>query len=142
MQLGTYQNLEQQLDLTQQAITNTLNDPRGRWILNKEHNESRSEYAVTLQTETGPKHQIIDRTFIADGVRWIIDYKTSAPHNQLYIQNFLKEQAQIYYPQLEKYALAMRHQETSIPIRCALYFPCCLLGMRSTFACRMNKFLL
>ena len=61
------------------AITNTLTDKRGQWILDN-HQDSKSEFAITTTEKNKPKVLIIDRTFIDKNKnRWIIDYKTTYP---------------------------------------------------------------
>ena len=50
---------------------------------------------------------ILDRTFIdKNGIRWIIDYKTSR-HEGGGVDAFLDEQQQRYQPKLEQYAVLM-----------------------------------
>jgi len=107
----------------QQALQNVLQDPRGRWLLDQQHNEARSEFALaTLETAT-PVQVIIDRTFVDEhGVRWIIDYKTSST-SQESVEHFLQQEVQQYRPQLEQYAKIMRQIDPKPPIRLGLYFP-------------------
>ena len=65
---------------------------------------------------------VIDRTFIdEDGVRWIIDYKTSA-HEGAGRENFLEREKERYREQLERYARLMLQRDDR-PIRLGLYFP-------------------
>ncbi|SMN12017.1 ATP-dependent DNA helicase pcrA [uncultured Candidatus Thioglobus sp.] len=105
------------------ALSNTINDPRGQWLLLK-HQEAKNEYALTgLGWENGEILNIrIDRTFIdQQGIRWIIDYKLS-DHQGTDINQFLDQQQQRYRRQLEKYAWLMRLCEDR-PIKLGLYFP-------------------
>ena len=102
-----------------------LTDGRGRWILT-DHAESRCEYALTALVNDRPLNLIIDRTFIdAEGVRWIIDYKTGS-HEGGRTGEFLDREQERYRPQLERYAEVMRRLHPDPPIRLGLYFP--LLG--------------
>jgi len=64
---------------------------------------------------------VIDRTFVADGVRWIVDYKSGA-HLGGDLERFLSEERRRYLPQLERYARLMRGLDGR-PVRLALYFP-------------------
>ena len=62
---------------------------------------------------------MIDRTFIENGERWIIDYKTvrfepDAPESEL------KARAEIYRQQLERYAALFDGK--GLPIRKAVFF--------------------
>ena len=62
----------------------------GQWVLHS-HPDARSEWALMTLDGTRPQTHVIDRTFVVDGVRWIVDYKTtrddrasvSAYHDQL-----------------------------------------------------------
>lgn len=103
-----------------QMIENTLNDKRGKWIL-KSHLEAKSEYALTAQINGKFENLIIDRTFVAEGTRWIIDYKTTAlDKNDL--ENFLHHEQQKYLAKMQKYAHAIQHVDQR-PIKLGLYFP-------------------
>lgn len=113
------------------AIQNTLNDPRGRWILNSNHHDAQSEYPITLNKDGEIQHYFIDRTFVAEnGVRWIIDYKTSHyAENAIEIctnniEQFISQEKIKYTPQLNQYAKAMQLLENNKhPIQLGLYFP-------------------
>ena len=120
-QLG-YVDVNQGLQLMQQAIKLTLADQRGRWILSK-HKNAASELAITAKTHGNHQQFIIDRTFIdANEVRWIIDYKTSIP-NTPNIQEFLISEQKKYSEQLWNYAKIMQQLEPSQSIKLGLYFP-------------------
>ncbi|MGH9534311.1 MAG: UvrD-helicase domain-containing protein [Terriglobales bacterium] len=108
------------------AMAEVLADERGHWLL-AAHEDDRSEWALAGlevgSTAAGatPRHIRLDRSFIADGVRWIVDYKTSL-HEGGDLGRFLQEEQRRYRPQLETYATLLRADETR-PIRLALYFP-------------------
>lgn len=99
------------------AITNTLNDEKGRWIL-QNHTDSESEFRLTMNE----KNFIIDRTFVDEtGIRWIIDYKTSH-YVDSSLDNFLSREQKKYESQLWDYYQAIK-QIDSRPVRVGLYFP-------------------
>ena len=103
------------------ALENTLEDERGRWLLQR-HEHARSEYAVNTMRDGRLETGIIDRTFIdAEGVRWIVDYKTSR-HSGADVDAFLEQERLRYAPQLERYAFLIRGMETR-RVKVALYFP-------------------
>jgi len=105
-----------------QAVANTLADERGRWLLSAGHQDARSEYALSRFEGGRLVTGIIDRSFVdADGVRWIIDYKTSR-HRGTDVDAFLDRERARYTPQLERYADMMRGLETR-RVRVGLYFP-------------------
>ena len=75
---------------------------------------------VSLDDSTGDLsaegNHVIDRIFVADGCRWIIDYKTvRLPEAELAIR------AESYRPQLERYASLFA--DAGLPLRLAIFFP-------------------
>ena len=108
----------------QSGLLRTLGDSRGRWVLDN-HPEAASELPVAGWIGGKLCEVVIDRTFIDEnGVRWIIDYKTSEPASGN-IENFLEAEKERYREQLERYARLMVQRDDR-PIRLGLYFP--LLG--------------
>jgi ATP-dependent exoDNAse (exonuclease V) beta subunit len=105
------------------ALTRALADPLGRWVLGP-HVEARSELKLTLRAGAVLEHLRLDRTFVADGRRWIVDFKTSE-HEGSDLGAFLDSEVARYAPQLERYALAVAAGD-SRPVQLGLYFP--LLG--------------
>ncbi len=107
------------------AVLQTLSDGRGRWILDGKHTDAQCEYALSSVVDGEFVNVILDRTFVADdGVRWIIDYKTSS-HEGGGLDEFLDREQGRYRGQLERYARIMAQLDPR-PIRLGLYFP--LLG--------------
>ena len=89
--------------------------------LEARHEEARSELRVTARTELGLEHLRLDRTFVADGARWIVDFKTGQ-HEGSDTEAFLASEVERYRPQLERYARAIAAFDAR-PIKIALYFP-------------------
>jgi len=117
----------------QQALVNCVTDQRGRWVLGAQA-EGRSELRLSGVSDDQRINIVIDRTFVdEDGVRWIIDYKTSV-HEGADVAAFLDNELERYRGQLERYARLMQAggapQEDLLRgaqrIRLGLYFP--LLG--------------
>ena len=105
-----------------QTLLAMLGDSRGRWLLDSHHQDSQTEYALTSVWRGEVKRIVIDRSFIdADGVRWIIDYKT-AVHESGELDAFLDAEKVQYKSQLENYAAVLAKTETR-PIMLGLYFP-------------------
>jgi ATP-dependent exoDNAse (exonuclease V) beta subunit len=102
------------------AINNCLASEHGKWIL-EPREESHCEYAITAVLDGQARNMVLDRTFIENGTRWIIDYKTSS-HSGGDLEGFLKNEAKRYREQLQRYKTAVAITETR-PIRTALYFP-------------------
>jgi len=108
-----------------EALMRTAADERGRWIFSKEHQQPRSELALTGLAAGRLTNVIIDRSFVdSTGTRWVIDFKTSR-HQGSGVEEFLDREMQRYAAQLRKYVELARGLGPH-PVRAALYFP--LLG--------------
>lgn len=102
---------EEGFEIIQTCLENIQQDTKAAWIL-KQHQEAKSEYALTTVIDNQINHIIIDRTFIDENnIRWIIDYKIT--------ENTSPEK---YRTQLEKYASIFKQMETR-PVYLGLYFP-------------------
>jgi ATP-dependent helicase/nuclease subunit A len=105
-----------------QAVTRTLGDERGRWLLQAPHRDAQSEFALTGMLDRDLVSVVIDRTFVdAAGTRWIVDYKTSG-HEGAGLDEFLDRERERYRAQLERYARLLQAFGGE-PIRLGLYFP-------------------
>lgn len=100
------------------ALQGMLAAESGRWVLSA-HEQSAVELALSNDGEAGPQHHVVDRTFISDGARWIVDYKTVSG---LRIEDIavLQKRAEEYRDQLERYAALFAKEGR--PIRLAIYF--------------------
>ncbi len=103
------------------VLRRTLDDARGRWLFAPEHAEAHSEWALAGMQDGAVDHVTLDRSFVADGVRWIVDFKTGR-HEGGDATVFLDREQERYRAQLERYARIVRGLEPR-PIRLALYFP-------------------
>jgi ATP-dependent exoDNAse (exonuclease V) beta subunit len=102
------------------GLQRAVSSERGSWIL-AAHAEARCEYPITGVLGGKIVRGMIDRTFVdADGVRWIIDYKTSA-HEGGSVREFVDDQQRRYKDQLDRYARLMTPMGQ--PVRLGLYFP-------------------
>jgi ATP-dependent exoDNAse (exonuclease V) beta subunit len=91
------------------------------WVLSCHHQDAASELALSLSIGGDINNIIIDRTFVENNIRWIIDYKTSEPGLNQDEASFLQTEKQRYQTQLEIYALAFK--PAGLAIKLALYFP-------------------
>lgn len=122
VQLGYDQSeISSALEKIHLAIINSLNSEKGRWILDSRHQDSECELAIVQINMQGTGESIIDRTFIADGKRWIIDYKSSEPNADLSLEAFIQQEVETYRPQLTRYSEIMSTVE-DLPITTALFF--------------------
>lgn len=113
-----------------EAVGNALADPTGRWLLDNSHLDSHCELSLTAAS-AGYRESIIDRTFIDEGLRWIVDYKTS--HALQHRESGQSSSAVLalaekeYGPQLRRYADLMSKLDSErgrqVPVKTALYFP-------------------
>jgi ATP-dependent exoDNAse (exonuclease V) beta subunit len=103
------------------VIARTLNDPRGRWLFDPSHADARSEWALAGEDGGRIVHVVVDRSFVADGCRYVVDFKTGA-HLGGSAATFLQQEFARYRPQLDRYARIIRALE-SRPVRIALYHP-------------------
>jgi ATP-dependent exoDNAse (exonuclease V) beta subunit len=103
------------------GLLRALRDPRGRWVL-EAHADAECELSIAGLIEGKLFEAVIDRTFVDEqGVRWIIDYKTS-DHQGSDVDAFLDNERTRYQEQLERYARLL-FQRDARPIRLGLYFP-------------------
>jgi len=104
------------------ALSQTLSCPTGQWLLGN-HHEGACEAPMNSPNPDVPgtfNHHIIDRVFIDDGVRWIIDYKTGID-DHLMCEAQLQTKALSYQSQLERYADLFKGD--AITTRTAIFFP-------------------
>jgi ATP-dependent exoDNAse (exonuclease V) beta subunit len=107
-------------------VANTLGCEIGRWLLSG-HRDAHSELQVA-RVEAGEVRQyFIDRTFYdeREGVRWIIDDKTSSPKPNESEDSFKSRELTAYGGKLATYADLLKNYgwQQQVPIKTALYFP-------------------
>jgi ATP-dependent exoDNAse (exonuclease V) beta subunit len=114
-------NTQTVLETVQTCLTTLCKSTTAQWLLDKTHEQASSELAITLNEKNKAHHLVIDRTFVENGQRWIIDYKTSQPAEPQSKAQFLAEEKNHYQAQLHNYSKAFSEQPQ--PIKLALYFP-------------------
>jgi len=115
--------LKQAQSRAERALDRTLNSEIGNWILSGGHSDAHCEWALSSCENGFVAHHIIDRSFIdADGVRWIIDYKTAA-HEGADLDEFLNQEVGRHASQLHRYASILQIMEPGRVVKTALYFP-------------------
>lgn len=113
-------DMQDALARTQRALTSALTDKQGRWVL-QERAEARNEFPLTGTIDGQLFNLVIDRTFVVDGVRWIVDYKTGSREGGD-PDAFLENEVKRYREKMERYARIM-HSLDPRPIRVGLYYP-------------------
>jgi ATP-dependent helicase/nuclease subunit A len=105
-------------DIVIQLLKTTLASEDGLWVL-KSRSVANSELAIESSDNHLVSKKVIDRTFIEDGTRWIIDYKSvSLPSDTSDIA--LNVIAAQYREQLESYGQLFI--ENKDPVRKAIFF--------------------
>ncbi len=100
------------------CLTTTLASDQGQWVL-KHRDTAASELAIEFSNDLGTQKKIIDRTFIEDNTRWIIDYKSVALSSDASIA-ILTDTASQYQAQLTSYADLFAAE--ALPIKKAILF--------------------
>jgi ATP-dependent exoDNAse (exonuclease V) beta subunit len=104
-----------------QALINAISDNRGQWILGPQL-LAQNELKISGSIGNVSMNWRIDRTFCdSNGIRWIIDYKTSS-HEGSDSEGFLDREQIRYQHQLNRYAKLMQQMDPR-PIRIGIYFP-------------------
>jgi len=112
--------LEGAVATAQRALDNMLADERGRWILARREEEA-NEFDASLVEDGVVRRCVIDRTFVEDGIRWVIDYKTGSLEGGG-VEQFLDNEVERYRGQMERYRRLFEEMEGR-PVRLGLYFP-------------------
>jgi ATP-dependent exoDNAse (exonuclease V) beta subunit len=121
--------LEEACGRVETALDNALRDPRGQWLLSREHSHAHSELPLTAVLGGRVRRMVVDRTFVDEnGVRWVVDYKTGA-HAGGDVESFLDQEAERYREQLTAYAATLRRLDDR-EVRAGLYFPLIAGGWR------------
>ncbi|MFL9610565.1 UvrD-helicase domain-containing protein [Methylobacillus sp. Pita2] len=105
-------------DQVLQLLELTLQSKDGRWVLSARP-QAAAELAIGHIGDTGFKQQIVDRCFIENGERWIIDYKSTRLPADADTEMILNA-ASAYEAQLAGYAALFADE--GITVRKAIYF--------------------
>jgi ATP-dependent exoDNAse (exonuclease V) beta subunit len=116
-------HLETSLARVRLAMTVVTHSAQAAVLLDPQAREGRSELALTAMIDGAAQSLRIDRTFVdGQGVRWIVDWKTSA-HEGGDTDAFLDNELERYRGQLERYAHTMKLLEPRRELKVGLYFP-------------------
>ena len=104
-------------------LCNLINDPQAQKILATDYPFAANEFAVTLNTASGPLQLIIDRVY-QDHLNclWIVDYKTSEPMEGQSLEDFFNQEIITYQQKMNLYNTAMQQMGYQ-QVKMALYFP-------------------
>ena len=120
------QSAEQAKARLSKLLEHALTCETGRWILGAQI-DAQSELAISRVEAGEVKNYVVDRTFLdeREGVRWVIDYKTSEPMAGETVADFEARECDTYREQLKNYVelIGGMKWEVEAPIKAALYFP-------------------
>ena len=102
----------------ERCLNATLASEQGRWVLAARAGAA-AELAVTSYERGRIATRVVDRSFVEDGVRWIIDYKTVDLGEDADACR-LTAHAERYRPQLESYAALFAAE--NLPVRLAVLY--------------------
>jgi ATP-dependent exoDNAse (exonuclease V) beta subunit len=100
----------------QAALEATLASDAGCWLL-MPRADAAAELALASDVGDGLVTQVVDRTFVEDGERWIVDYKTAQVEGD---EAMLAAHAETYRAQLERYAALFAGE--GLPLRLAIFY--------------------
>ncbi|MCW8876952.1 MAG: PD-(D/E)XK nuclease family protein, partial [Kangiellaceae bacterium] len=114
--------VETQAEKVMAAIHTTLSSDFGKFVLT-DRESAQSELVLHKKLEGGHfLTRIIDRTFIDDNTRWIIDYKSSVPDQGESLEHFIQRERALYQEQITDYFNMFVKLEEH-PTKAGLYFP-------------------
>jgi len=102
------------------ALDNVLADQRGRWLLSSQ-TEGACELPLSGFVNGALVNAVVDRTFVADGERWIVDWK-GGYHAGGGLKAFLAAEADRHRAQLRLYGRLFSALDDR-PLRLGLYLP-------------------
>ena len=115
-------DLEAAVEFIQTTLYNCQQSKESAWLFNSKLQDSRAEVPISRQVSGRLHHFVVDRTFIDEnGVRWIIDYKTTKPELGVTVEEFVQQQVELHAPQLTTYRRLFEQME-SRPVRTAVLF--------------------
>ncbi|MGA1730042.1 MAG: PD-(D/E)XK nuclease family protein, partial [Steroidobacteraceae bacterium] len=109
------------LERIEQALGRMRASELARHFLDRDHLESASELALTAHLDGRVIRVKLDRTWVEEGIRWIVDWKTSL-HEGGKLDHFLNEELRRYGPQLQSYSRVAATLDGR-PQKVGLYFP-------------------
>jgi ATP-dependent helicase/nuclease subunit A len=99
-------------------LITSIESEQAQWIL-ASRTTAACELAIESATEDIVSKKVIDRTFVEDNIRWIIDYKTVEISSNT-TKDALKALAVQYQSQLDAYEKLFVHE--GLPIKKAIFF--------------------
>lgn len=96
----------------QQTIQRFWHCPIGQWI-RAPHAFEANEWGILVKDQAIMRQAMLDRTFVDQGIRWIIDFKTGQKEDKSH---------RSYQVQVNRYAHYLQTLDPHQPIHCGLYY--------------------
>ena len=110
-------------DLVMDALGRAQRDPLADWIFSPRHTGVRTEWALSGVEGGMVRHVVIDRSFVdADGLRWVVDFKSSRHEDADTLDGFIGGERERYRATMTRYGAIVSALEDR-PVRTALYYP-------------------
>jgi ATP-dependent exoDNAse (exonuclease V) beta subunit len=107
----------------QAALIKTLSSAHAEMIFLKSYEESHAEYRVVRKKGFRSEIYVIDRTFVDQDVRFILDYKVASPSEGESWSAFEDRMKATYAPQLQQYSRLLREKGDKRAFQLGLFFP-------------------
>jgi ATP-dependent helicase/nuclease subunit A len=127
---SVFQPKARMIDKLTQALQTMQPCQKAAWIF-APHEGAHSEWVILEKQNFGVRKHIIDRSFITNKTRWIIDFKSACPAENECSDTFLENQKNNYLKQLRRYQQCVALLNENLPIQCGLYFPLCGLWIEA-----------
>ncbi|MEC7766903.1 MAG: PD-(D/E)XK nuclease family protein, partial [Pseudomonadota bacterium] len=117
--LRTIQNA---VEYIEDSLQKTLSSRELGWIFDHSQTESVAEYELQSKDTDVIQNHVIDRSFIdLEGIRWIIDYKSTKKPDHTPEDQFIVKQVALYQSQLQRYRNLFRTEQNK-GVKTALLF--------------------
>ena len=117
--LRTIQNA---VEYIEDSLQKTLSSRELGWIFDHSQTESVAEYELQSKDTDVIQNHVIDRSFIdLEGIRWIIDYKSTKKPDHTTENQFIVKQVALYQSQLQRYRNLFRTEQNK-GVKTALLF--------------------
>lgn len=115
--------LDQQTDLLHSAITHTLQDPKGQWLLSETYHDAQNNRQISGIINNQCVSFTIDRSFTDNnGTHWIIDYMSTQAEAEIPIRELIKLKIEQQQSNLSIIQEILPRIDAK-PIRFGFYFP-------------------
>ena len=117
--LDTIQNA---VEYIEDSLHKTLLSKELKWVFDHSQTESVAEYELQSKDTDVIQNHVIDRSFVdLEGIRWIIDYKSTKKPEHTTEDQFIVNQVALYRPQLQRYRNLFRTEQNK-GVKTALLF--------------------